>query len=176
MTIPCPYCEFNNTEGADACDQCGQPLTDMHLSDPQTAVERGLLKDRISDLLPKKPICVNSTTTAGEVLKLMNEHGIGCCFVTDSGQSIVGVFSERDALLRLGNQAEDNWDAPISQFMTANPESLKSSAKIAFAVHQMDVGHYRHLPILDGDNKAIGVISVRDILRYLTSKAFEPSS
>ena len=176
MTIPCPYCEFENTEGADACGQCGQPLTDMHLSDPQSAVERGLLKDRISDLLPKKPICVTSTTPAGEVLKLMNEQGIGCCFVIDGGESIVGVFSERDALLRLGNQASEQWDTPISQFMTPNPESLKESAKIAFAVHQMDLGHYRHLPILDDEEKAVGVISVRDILRYLTSKAFEPSA
>ena len=54
--------------------------------------------------------------------------------------------------------------------MTANPETMNESTRIAFGIRQMDVGHFRHLPILDADGRAKGVISVRDILRYLTNK------
>jgi CBS domain-containing protein len=34
----------------------------------------------------------------------------------------------------------------------------------------MDVGGYRHVPIVDQAGRAVGVISVRDILRYLAKK------
>ena len=38
---------------------------------------------------------------------------------------------------------------------------------LAFALHKMDVGGYRHLPVLK-DGKPTGVISVRDMLRHIT--------
>ncbi|MFI4876539.1 MAG: CBS domain-containing protein [Blastopirellula sp. JB062] len=41
---------------------------------------------------------------------------------------------------------------------------------MAYAIHQMDVGHYRHLPIVDTDGRVTAVISVRDLLRYLTDR------
>jgi CBS domain-containing protein len=54
--------------------------------------------------------------------------------------------------------------------MTAPVQTLPPTAKIAFAVHQMDLGGYRHLPIADADGAPLGIISVRDILNYLTQQ------
>ena len=54
--------------------------------------------------------------------------------------------------------------------MTTNPESLDRSAKVAFAVQRMDLGGFRHVPIVDEEKRLTGVISVRDILHYLTEK------
>jgi CBS domain-containing protein len=54
--------------------------------------------------------------------------------------------------------------------MTKNVQSLPPTAKIAFAVHRMDQGGYRHVPVIDENGKPLGVFSVRDILRYLTKK------
>jgi methionyl-tRNA synthetase len=51
--IRCPLCEFPNIEGVDVCDRCGQPLDDTYLSDPQTAVERGLITDTVASLSPR---------------------------------------------------------------------------------------------------------------------------
>jgi CBS domain-containing protein len=47
--------------------------------------------------------------------------------------------------------------------------TLDTSDKIAFALHKMNVGGYRHIPILFNGQLA-GVISIRDILRYLTER------
>jgi CBS domain-containing protein len=140
----------------------------MHLPDPKTAVERGLMKDTVSTLGPKPPITVHSSTTVGQVLRLLIDRAIGCVLVVDDNRVVRGVFSERDALIRLNCDAAKLWDHPISEFMTPNPQGLPSNARVAYAVHQMDIGHYRHIPILDGEDRAVGVISVRDILKYLT--------
>ena len=52
--------------------------------------------------------------------------------------------------------------------MTPNPQTLVANAKIAFAVQRMDLGGYRHLPIVGEAGELVGIISARDILRHLT--------
>lgn len=168
--IPCPLCGEDNIEGVDVCEQCGQPLDDLHLPSPKNAVEVGLLNDTAGTLETIPPIGVTGDTKVADVLKLLVEHRIGCVFIVDDQENITGVFSERDALLKLNVDFAELLDRPVSDFMTPNPESINESTRIAFAVHKMDIGGYRHLPIVDDDGKAKGVISVRDILGYLTEK------
>ncbi len=165
----CPYCDFENIEGMDNCEQCGQPLGDLHLPDPATLVERSLLRDRVSVLNPKTPVVVSPSTSVAQVLKILVDRRIGCVFVVDQNR-VVGVFSERDALLRINTDAPRFAQRPISEFMTSGPQSLESDAKIAFAVRMMDLGSYRHVPVVDENGAPTGVISARDILRYLSEK------
>lgn len=168
MTI-CPYCEFENIDGADLCDDCGQALTDLHLGEPGSPVERSLLRDRLSELDPRLPITVPASTPVRKVLRTMVDERIGCVIVLDQDR-IAGIFSERDALVRLNTQAAALGDRPVSQFMTSDPQTLEATAKVAFAVHRMDQGSYRHVPIVDAEGNPEGIISVRDILRYLTDR------
>jgi CBS domain-containing protein len=86
------------------------------------------------------------------------------------GDRLLGIFSERDAMLRLNVDAAKMVDRPVSEVMTVNPATLRDRDKIAFALHRMNVGGFRHLPILDDGDKLVGVISIRDILRYLTAR------
>lgn len=172
--ITCPLCDFENIEGVDVCDQCGQPLDDAHLPSPKNAVERGLLIDTVDTLYPRQPITVAPDTTVRDVLELLVKERIGSVFVVENGRT-VGVFSERDALLRLNTAVHELGDEPIRRFMTPNPAALRPHTRLAFAIHQMDVGGYRHLPIIDDADLATGVISVRDILRYLAEKATSAS-
>ena len=131
-------------------------------------MEADLLRDRIERLWPKSPSTVSPTMTVGEVLKKMVGESIGCVMVVENGK-LAGIFSERDALMKLNTDAAKFLDRPISQFMTPDPVTLETSDKIAFALHKMNVGGYRHVPILF-EGKLAGVISIRDILRYLTER------
>ncbi|HKD36556.1 MAG TPA: CBS domain-containing protein, partial [Pirellulales bacterium] len=126
-----------------------------------------LLSDRVETLSPRKPIAVAAATPVGDVLRLMVERKVGCVLVAE-GAKPLGIFSERDALRKIGDQAVQFATRPVSEFMTPKPETLMADAKIAFAVQRMDLGGFRHLPIVDRDGQLIGVISARDILRYLT--------
>ena len=165
--IICPYCGGENIEGADACDECGHSLSDLHLPTPATEVERSLMKDRIHVLIPKQPVLVAPGTPVGEVLQTLVQHDTGCALVVE-GERLVGIFSERDALKKLNTQATDLRERPVSEFMTRNPQCLALDDRVAFAVHRMDLGGFRHVPLVDGQGKPVGIISVREILRYLT--------
>ena len=56
---------------------------------------------------------------------------------------------------------------PVRQLMTANPETVRETDTLAFVLHKMDGGGYRHLPVLR-DGQPLGMISVRDMLRHIT--------
>lgn len=166
IMIVCPDCGHENILGADECEECRQSLSQLSSSAPASDIERSLLEDSIHVLAPRRPLTVEPNTPVGDVLHILVDESIGCVLVVDDEQ-IVGIFSERDALMRLNVSASELMDKPVSQFMTPSPETLEESDKIAFALHKMDLGGYRHVPILSG-GKVTGVISIRDILRYLT--------
>ncbi len=167
--ILCPYCGAENIEGSDLCDQCQNSLADLSLRPLSTDVERGLFRDRIEALKPRSPLSVGPDTPVGEVLKTMMARGVGCIVIVE-GDRVLGIFSERDAMMRVNVDAAKLASRPVSEVMTVNPATLRARDKIAFALHRMNVGGFRHVPILDDDDKLIGVISIRDILRYLTER------
>ena len=70
--------------------------------------------------------------------------------------------------MKLGEKAAELGNRPISEFMTSQVESLPPTAKIAFAVHRMDHGGYRHVPVVNDKSETVGIFSVRDILSYLS--------
>lgn len=162
----CPFCAHENIDGADQCAECQEPLE--FLSKPRAAspLERRILKDRIRMLSPREPLIVAPDTTVGDVLKLLASKREGCVFVVEADE-VVGIFSERDALMRLNTRFSALQDRPISEFMTRSPETLELDDRICFALHKMDLGGYRHIPVLE-KGRIVGMISVRDILRYLS--------
>lgn len=164
----CPYCGAENIEGDDVCLECTQTLTEISVRVPASSLEFNLVRDRVEVLPPQKPVTVSPQTTVADVLAAMVDSRIGCVLVVEN-EKMVGIFTERDALMRLNTDTAKLSDKPISDYMTPNPEILPAKSKIAFALHKMDLGGYRHLPVLDGD-KPVGVISIRDILAYLTSR------
>ena len=161
----CSYCGSSNLDGADVCEQCLEPLGELVFGHVESDVERSLLRDKVVLLLPRKPIVVEPTLSVGEVLQLLVERSIGCVLIVDDGR-LAGIFTERDAVVRIGAGIEEYRDRPIADFMTAAPETIEADAQIAYALQKMDAGGYRHLPVMNG-GRVMGVVSIRDVLQYL---------
>ena len=56
---------------------------------------------------------------------------------------------------------------PVREVMTPGPESVRETDTLAFALHKMDIGGYRHLPVVR-EGRVVGMVSVRDLLRHIT--------
>jgi len=157
-----------DTTGAQATDNDSEP-EDADLPTPASEVERALLEDHLDALAPKTAVTCSPDTTVGDVLELMVSKSIGAVMIVEDG-AYAGIFSERDVLLKLDPTSSDHLSQPISTYMTKNPETLELTSKVAFAVQRMDLGGFRHVPVVDAAGKSAGVISARDILRYLTER------
>lgn len=163
----CPDCGHENIDGADECEKCHQSLSSLTKPRPKTTVERVVMKDRIESLVPREPLIVGPDTTVGRILEQFVARSVGCAVIV-SNREVVGIFTERDVLDRLNIDAASLGDRPISEFMTSPVETVGLDDRVAFALHKMDLGGYRHLPVMS-EGRIAGYISVRDILTHLTA-------
>lgn len=162
----CPSCSYDNLPGSEQCARCQQDLTQLDQPTAQDRVQRSLMEDPVSMLRPRKPITTPPTTTVADAIRTMLANNIGALLVVDAKEKLVGVFTERDLLSRVAGEPNAQ-SRPVSDFMTPNPETVVATDSLAFVLHKMDIGGYRHVPVLQG-GKAVGVISVRDMLSHFT--------
>lgn len=163
----CPNCGHDNLPGSEECSSCLQDLTQLDRPTATTRVERSLMEDTVGSLNPKPVITVSLTATVREAMLAMLDHGFGALPVVDAAGRLRGILSERDLVQRAAGIVADFAEHSVSEFMTPNPETITMNDTLALALHKMDVGGYRHLPVVDQD-RAVAMISVRDMLRHIT--------
>jgi CBS domain-containing protein len=114
---------------------------------------------------------VTSTITITEAVAEMNKKRIGCIVVVDAGK-IVGIFTERDVLLRVVGADLDPKKVLMSEIMTRNVLSVTSDTTVEQTMVIFADKKCRHLPVIDGD-KLKGLVSIGDISRWVadTSRA-----
>ncbi|MBS0260774.1 MAG: CBS domain-containing protein [Planctomycetes bacterium] len=164
--MKCPDCGSENVPGADECQECGGSLWGLDAQGNE--VEQSITAHPIQVLCPREPICVAPQTPVRDVLAEMVARNIGCVIVEDSAQ-LLGVFTERDVLNKVALD-EQNLSRPVSEFMTPNPATATKSDSIGYVLQGMDLGGYRHIPIVNSADIVVGMISSRDILRFMAVK------
>ena len=81
------------------------------------------------------------------------------------GSKLFGIFTERDALKQMASGAD--LSAPIRTVMSSPPAAVASDATVGKAIRMMAEGAYRHLPIVDQNQKPTGMLAVHGIVHYL---------
>ena len=172
MTKKCPYCGHENIAGTDQCRKCLHSLTYSDLPAPgKEKLQKMIMTERVSDFISKTPpIVVKPSTSVEEVIGRMQALPTkGCVLVCDENNQLLGIASIRDILLKVAGTVKDRSTFPVSKIMTPNPECLDKDASLAYALHKMSIGKFRHVPVLE-NGKPIGVVSTRDLIEYLTKK------
>jgi CBS domain-containing protein len=183
LVMICPTCGHNNLPGSEQCRNCLQDLTSLDRPTGQDRVERSLLEDRVSVLRQRRAVTLPPSTTVDAAMKAMLVHNTGAVLIVDEAGRLLGIFSERDLLTRVAGPVVDalgdagltanvpagpvSCARPVSEFMTPNPETVRSTDTLAFVLHKMDAGGYRHLPVQE-PGQPLRMISVRDMLHHIT--------
>ncbi|MBE0643103.1 MAG: CBS domain-containing protein [Bacteroidetes bacterium] len=116
--------------------------------------------------LMKPAITVDIDTPIRDAIRLMQSKRIGCVLVT-SHRKLLGIFTERDVLKKIVGSSFDLRVTPITEVMTINPQALNEDDTIAYALNLMDLGGYRHIPLVNDLFEPVGLCSVKDIISYL---------
>jgi len=168
----CPRCGHDNVPGNDVCESCLLDLAPLDQPAPRDRVQHDLMDRPVRDLKPRRPITLPAAALLHDAVKLMLDEGVGTVLVVDDAGALAGIFSERDLLLRVPDEAARSGDRPLSEYMTPKPETVRPDDPLALALQKMDVGGYRHLPVV-AEGKPVGVISVRDLMRHITRMCAE---
>jgi CBS domain-containing protein len=119
----------------------------------------------VRDILAKKGSHVWSLgpqATVLEAARFMAENRIGAVLVLD-GERLVGMFSERDILQRVVAEGRDPSRSTVGEVMTTEVACCTPDTSIEEARGAMKNRRIRHLPVIDGNERLLGVISIGDL-------------
>lgn len=122
----------------------------------------------ISEVRRRGAITVLAEAPLIEVVETMRKHRRGAVAVVDDRGIQVGIFSIRDMTNRLDHSNHDWHKTPVSQVMTAKPVCIAEDDTVAVALTLMEEGGFRHLPRVDSDGRPTAILSVRDILAFVS--------
>jgi CBS domain-containing protein len=125
-------------------------------------------RQQVSTLGRREPATVTDTSSLGSAIAAMQAADTRSVLVTDTDQRLVGVFTERDIVLRVvGGKAVADPTGPISEYMTAGPESLRLDSTLGEALQLMEQRGYHGLPLVDDEGRVAGHLDSRDVLEYI---------
>ena len=120
---------------------------------------------QVRELLDRKGSHVLTIGPAASVLEAavrMNEHRFGSLVVVE-GERVVGMFTERDVLLRVVAERRDPEATRVGEVMTTAVVCCSPATSLDEARGVMRDRRIRHLPVADADGRLLGLISIGDL-------------
>jgi len=101
-------------------------------------------------------------TSVREATRLMKQTQVGALLVVEHGR-LVGIFTERDALVRVLAEGLDPETTPLAAVMTLDPITVHPDQPFVAALHLMYENGFRHVPVAE-NGRPLGMVSARDAL------------
>jgi CBS domain-containing protein len=128
-------------------------------------IEETLQEVQISALQLEVGGAVGPDMPVGEVYEVLDRQRRNAVVVCE-GDAAIGIFTQRDILYRTALEAPDP-ETPIRELMTPDPFTLRIDQKLADAIHVMTEHGYRSVPLVDGRGRWVGLLSSRNVLRFI---------
>lgn len=119
----------------------------------------------VSEAMKRDPQTAGPEDSLTEVAARMAEQKIGCMPVTEKGK-LLSLVTTTDVLAAEVREAFSGSvaDGPtVADVMTSDPETTHPDDSLIDVAGRMQSMNIRHLPVVDGDGKVIGMVSDRDL-------------
>jgi len=103
-----------------------------------------------------------SQTLVSKAAKLMATKNVGAVMVVDE-ERLVGIFTERDIVVRVVAPGLDARTTRLADVMTAEPQTVDPDQPFGYALFVMHEKGFRHLPVVEG-GRPIGIVSSRSAM------------
>lgn len=129
-----------------------------------------VLQRPIRELLPTLPpaVALGHQEPVRHALEVMRQKQLSCVLVVEHGQ-LVGVVTERDVVTKVTAMPLDVDRVPLRDIMQPDPECLHLDDALVYALHQMHAHAYRHVPVVDGQQRPTALVSIQAIIDELVA-------
>jgi CBS-domain-containing membrane protein len=145
---------------------------------------------RVRDAMTRDVLSVNKFDGINHAVKLLSEKNISGLPVVDRENRVVGIISEADVVSMVGSRRahtfkeilrsivghplpERKMGHLVGDIMTAPAVTVYIDTEISEAVRLMDGRRIRRLPVVDKDQRLVGLISRSDIVKAMGRKLSE---
>lgn len=119
---------------------------------------------KVKDIALREMHCASPDMNLSEIASMMKRHGVGAIPVCSEGSNhLLGMITDRDIAVSCVAAGMDAAACRAREFMTANPVTISPDADIEDAARLMAKEQVRRLPVVEGDNNIIGILSLGDL-------------
>lgn len=111
---------------------------------------------------------VSPNDTVFDALVLMAEKNCGALVVLE-GEKLVGIFSERDYARKIILKGKASKDTAVDEIMSTELTLIHPRQSVEECMALMTDKRIRHLPVVDDDQKLVGLISIGDVVKAIIS-------
>lgn len=121
--------------------------------------------EKCSDVMTKNPVCCQPNDTVVKAAQLMKGKDIGSIPVieSDHNKKLVGIITDRDLALEIVGKGRDPNTTKVEDVMTHKVVTCRTDDKLEMALDAMAHHQLRRIPVVDHDNKIVGIIAQADV-------------
>jgi CBS domain-containing protein len=133
-------------------------------------MNEGSLTMVVADLMTRKPVSVTPDTTLADAAQLMWQHDCGVLPVLehDAGR-VIGMITDRDICMACWSRNRAPSEGFVSQAMSQHLVYCHPNESVERAEIIMHSNQIRRLPVVDTDERLVGILSLADIARATES-------
>ena len=121
---------------------------------------------RIGDIMTRDVEFVDAGMAVAEVAATMGDLSVGALPVGSAGD-LQGIVTDRDILFRVVAKGLDSNAVTAGEAMTTTVFSCRQEDTVTTALDLMGARNIRRLPVLDGDGRVIGLVTLSDLSRVM---------
>jgi CBS domain-containing protein len=125
---------------------------------------------KVRDVMTARPRCVTPDTPVSQVAELMEADDIGAIPVLE-GDQLSGMVTDRDIVVRAIAKGKDPRGMPVREVSSRDVVSVGPDQDLSDALQLMAANQVRRLPVVDEDNRLVGVVSQADVALGAKEKA-----
>ncbi len=118
-----------------------------------------------NEVMTKNPVCCLPTDMVAEAVKLMKSENIGSIPVIEDKQTqkLIGILTDRDLALKFVAEGRDARSTKVDLVMTRKVVTCRADDDLQKTLDAMAEHQLRRIPVVDNDNKLIGIIAQADV-------------
>jgi len=124
------------------------------------------IKDRAEYKSKSKPTTMRKTDKVRKAIDEMSKYNYGCVVITNTKNEIEGIVSERDLMTRLLQKRLDPDKTKLADIMSTDVKVARDTDQVVDWLRIMSNERFRHLPVVDENNKLVNLMSQGDFVSY----------
>ena len=120
---------------------------------------------KLNDLFTRNVITAGPDEPLAGIARRMQDHNVGTVVIVEDARP-VGIITDRDLALALGARGLSP-QAPARETMTRHVLAVPEDTGVFTATRFIQDRKVRRLPIVDGEDRLVGLVSLDDLLRWL---------
>jgi CBS domain-containing protein len=112
----------------------------------------------------KSVVTIHPNATVERAVAVLRLRGIGALVVSDDGESVVGILSERDIVEALGRYGSELSIVSVSDIMSCPVVTCSPGDSVAELMAEMTNRRIRHFPVIE-EGRLVGIVSIGDLVK-----------